>query len=96
MTEPAANYDKEEVFMFQKQKIQKLIGVVAFLGIFLLVVGLPYAFADYPTKPIQIISPFAPGGGTDIMARSIAAIMGKEKIIKVSMVVENKPGGAEP
>jgi putative tricarboxylic transport membrane protein len=87
-------YDKEGRFMFTRQKIQKAIWLAVFFTIVTLVTSLPNALAQYPTKSIQIISPFAPGGGTDIMARSIAAIMGKEKIVSVSMIVDNKPGGS--
>ena len=33
------------------------------------------ALADYPEKPIELIVAFAPGGGTDVAARSIAMFM---------------------
>jgi len=71
-----------------------MICAVILLGFGVILFSAPAALAEYPTKPINMISPFSPGGGTDIMARHIAAIMGKEKIIRVPIVVQNKPGGS--
>jgi putative tricarboxylic transport membrane protein len=46
-----------------------------------------------PTKPIQMIAAAAPGGGSDIMARTIAQIVASEKLSPQPMVVQNMPGG---
>jgi tripartite-type tricarboxylate transporter receptor subunit TctC len=46
--------------------------------------------ADYPSKPVKIIVPFAVGGTGDIVARIIALTMGKDT--GVAFVVENKTG----
>jgi tripartite-type tricarboxylate transporter receptor subunit TctC len=45
---------------------------------------------DYPAKPIRLIVPFPPGGGTDIAARTIAK--GLSETLQWNFVVENKPG----
>lgn len=48
------------------------------------------ALAAYPDKPIRLVVPFAPGGGTDMVARTLGAGMSKE--LGETVVVENKPG----
>lgn len=46
----------------------------------------------WPTKPLRLVVPFAPGGSSEIVARALAGEMGKT--IGQSVFVENKPGGA--
>src|SRR3954471_13963852 len=46
---------------------------------------------SYPSRQIQIIVPFAPGGGTDIVSRTVAARMTESW--KVPVIVDNRPGG---
>src|SRR5262245_54374394 len=48
------------------------------------------AFAAYPERVIKIIVPFAPGGGTDAIARVLAQEMAKD--LGASIIIENKPG----
>jgi tripartite-type tricarboxylate transporter receptor subunit TctC len=48
------------------------------------------AQATYPEKPITLVVPFAPGSGSDIVARIIAK--GLTETIKATVVIENKPG----
>ena len=52
---------------------------------------LPAQGASYPTKPIRWVVPFAPGGGTDVIARPIAQKLGER--IGQSILYENRGGG---
>src|SRR4051812_33141948 len=48
------------------------------------------AFAAYPERTIRIVVPFAPGGGTDVIARTLAQEMAKN--LGATIIIENKPG----
>lgn len=52
------------------------------------------ALAWEPTKPVEFVVPAGTGGGADQMARLIQGIIVKHKLMKESMVVVNKSGGA--
>lgn len=49
--------------------------------------------ADYPTKPIQMIVPFSPGGTTDIAARALAGVIHKYLPNEQTVAIVNKDGG---
>jgi tripartite-type tricarboxylate transporter receptor subunit TctC len=50
------------------------------------------AAAQWPTKPIRLVVPFAPGGSSSIVARAFAFEM--EKGLGHPIIIDNKPGGA--
>jgi tripartite-type tricarboxylate transporter receptor subunit TctC len=50
------------------------------------------ALADYPDKPLKIIVPWATGGSTDALARTLAQRM--TQTMGQSIIVENRPGAA--
>ena len=52
------------------------------------------AMAWEPSKPVEFVVPAGTGGGADQMARLIQGIIVKHKLMKESMVVVNKSGGA--
>ena len=49
------------------------------------------ALAAFPERPVKIIVPFAPGGGTDLVARTLGIVMAQE--LGQPVVIDNKPGG---
>jgi tripartite-type tricarboxylate transporter receptor subunit TctC len=50
------------------------------------------AQADWPTKPLRLVVPFAPGGSSEIVARAVAGEMAKT--MGQNVFVDNKPGAA--
>jgi tripartite-type tricarboxylate transporter receptor subunit TctC len=60
---------------------------------FLAIAGPAHA-AWEPSKPVEFVVPAGTGGGADQMARLIQGIIVKHKLMKESMVVANKAGGA--
>ncbi len=63
-----------------------------FAGGLVALMGAAPALAEYPEKPIELIVAFAPCGGTDVAARSVALFMEKHLGNGAKIAVVNKPG----
>lgn len=53
--------------------------------------GATSALAAFPDKPVRIVVPFSPGGGTDLIARTMGVAMGQD--LGQPVIIDNKPGG---
>lgn len=69
--------------------------VAKFFMIGLVVLGFSgVVHADWaPTKPVELVVHTGPGGGSDVLARTIAVMIEKEKLLPVRVQVANKTGG---
>ncbi|HTD89177.1 MAG TPA: tripartite tricarboxylate transporter substrate binding protein, partial [Burkholderiales bacterium] len=47
----------------------------------------------YPTRHIELVSPTGAGGGSDLVARTVAEIVAKEKLLPQPIIVQNRAGG---
>jgi putative tricarboxylic transport membrane protein len=53
----------------------------------------PSCAQSYPSRPIELVSATGAGGGSDLVCRTVADIIGKEKLLPQQVFVVNKPGG---
>jgi len=61
------------------------------MALFFSLLAVPLHAAEFPTKEVQIIIPWAAGGATDLIFRALAATTGK--YLGKAVVVVNRPGG---
>lgn len=72
------------------KKYTKLVNVA--IAIFAIIFSATCYPQNYPNKPLEWVVPYAAGGGTDVVARTIADAM--QKTIGQSIIINNKPGAA--
>src|SRR6187399_1327809 len=51
------------------------------------------AAQPYPTRHIELVSPTGASGGSDLVARTVADIVAKEKLLPQQLIVQNRAGG---
>ncbi|CCD88945.1 conserved exported protein of unknown function [Bradyrhizobium sp. ORS 285] len=71
-------------------RVGRLVLMLASLGLAIVGAIPGAARAEYPDRPIKLVVPFSPGGGTDLIARTLAKPMAAK--LGQSIVVENKAG----
>lgn len=74
------------------RRTRRWLGRTAMAAGLLCVVGAAVAQAPFPNRPIRLVSGFAPGGATDVVARLIAQSI--SDALGQTVVVDNKPGAA--
>ena len=68
---------------------RSILAIVALLG----ASAAATAQDKYPSRPIEIIVPYAPGGGSDIMVRNMVKVIEQHKLVPVPIAVVNQAGG---
>jgi putative tricarboxylic transport membrane protein len=71
----------------------KFAFLIPFATLALTLAGSTFAQGFKPTRTVEVVVHTGPGGGSDLLARSVATMIEKEKLLPVRMQVVNKAGG---
>ena len=83
-------YTIDHIPFHHLHRIMPSIRRLALAAFACLAVALPAHADNYPTRPVRIVVPFAPGGGTDVVARIVGQRMSAD--LGQQFVIENKAG----
>jgi tripartite-type tricarboxylate transporter receptor subunit TctC len=75
--------------MFMRRLIQ-IAAIAAAMMMMMMAGGLAFAESAFPEKPVHIFVPYAPGGGVDVLARTLGDAVSRQW--GQSIVIENRPG----
>ena len=75
----------------ERRNRMKTLKVIFLISVSLMIAGAAYA-QDYPTKPVRMIVPFAPGGASDVVARILTPGLVKE--LGQQVLVDNRAGAS--
>jgi putative tricarboxylic transport membrane protein len=81
----------------KKNSMRHRVFQMAMVGLLALLVFVVYVQAAgewKPSKPIQFVVPYAPGGGSDVLARSIENVIKTDKLCPQPLMVMNQAGGS--
>src|SRR6185295_11040388 len=84
---PVDPCQRRGLFAMKRRTVLRGIGLIAILPL----ARHARAGDAYPNRPIKIIAPVQPGGGVDLVARTIADRLGR--VLGQSIIVENQSGG---
>lgn len=62
------------------------------LAVLAIGIAVPASAQEFPSKPIHLVAPFAPGGAVDIVARTLGRQLGEQ--LGQPIIVENRPGAS--
>ena len=66
-------------------------GMVLAVALSIGALGSPVFAADYPDRPVRVVVPYPPGGGTDVVARIVQGRM--QQLLGQTLVIDNRGGG---
>jgi len=73
---------------------KRLVASLAVLALVPVLLAVAIAQDKYPSRSIEVVVPYAPGGGTDNLMRMIVGIIDENKLSPASINVVNKAGGS--